>query len=32
VRTELDAPAMEEKTGLPYASHDKTFWNGREDL
>ena len=21
---------MEEKTGLPYASHDKTVWNGRE--
>src|SRR3979411_3038872 len=24
VRTELDALPMEEKTGLPYASHDKT--------
>jgi len=21
---------MEEKTGLPYASHDKTIWQGRE--
>ncbi len=30
VRTELDALPMEEKTGLPYASHDKTSWNGRE--
>ncbi|MEW6639010.1 MAG: amidohydrolase [Pseudomonadota bacterium] len=30
VRTELDALPMEEKTGLPYASHDKTMWNGRE--
>jgi len=30
VRTELDALPMEEKTGLPYASHDKTNWNGRE--
>ncbi|MGO4712113.1 amidohydrolase [Bradyrhizobium sp. 2TAF24] len=30
VRTELDALPMEEKTGLPYASHDKTLWNGRE--
>jgi len=30
VRTELDALPMEEKTGLPYASHDKTDWNGRE--
>jgi amidohydrolase len=30
VRTELDALPMEEKTGLPYASHDKTIWNGRE--
>jgi hippurate hydrolase len=30
VRTELDALPMEEKTGLPYASHDKTVWNGRE--
>ena len=30
VRTELDALPMEEKTGLPYASHDKTTWNGRE--
>ena len=28
VRTELDALPMEEKTGLPYASHDKTTWNG----
>jgi hippurate hydrolase len=30
VRTELDALPMEEKTGLPYASHDKALWNGRE--
>ena len=30
VRTELDALPMEEKTDLPYASHDKTDWNGRE--
>ena len=30
VRTELDALPMEEKTGLPYASHDRTTWNGRE--
>jgi amidohydrolase len=30
VRTELDALPMEEKTGLPYASHDKTQWNGQE--
>jgi amidohydrolase len=30
VRTELDALPMEEKTGLPYASHDKTTWYGRE--
>ena len=30
VRTELDALPMEEKTGLPYASHDKATWNGRE--
>src|SRR5215467_2554378 len=30
VRTELDALPMEEKTGLPYASHDKTIWEGRE--
>jgi hippurate hydrolase len=30
VRTELDALPMEEKTGLPYASHVKTEWNGRE--
>jgi amidohydrolase len=30
VRTELDALPMEEKTGLPYASQDKTNWNGRE--
>jgi len=29
VRTELDALPMEEKTGLAYASHDKTVWNGR---
>ena len=30
VRTELDALPMEEKTGLAYASHDKTVWQGRE--
>src|SRR5215831_15063654 len=30
VRTELDALPMEEKTSLPYASHDKTIWQGRE--
>src|SRR5690242_2079712 len=30
VRTELDALPMEEKTGLPYASHDKQVWHGRE--
>jgi hippurate hydrolase len=30
VRTELDALPMEEKTGLAYASHDKTIWDGRE--
>ena len=30
VRTELDALPMEEKTELPYASHDKTTWRGRE--
>src|SRR5204862_582800 len=30
VRTELDALPMEEKTGLAYASRDKTVWNGRE--
>src|SRR3984885_11155793 len=30
VRTELDALPMEEKTGLPYASHDKTVWNGQD--
>ena len=30
VRTELDALPMEEKTGLPYASRDKTLWQGRE--
>ena len=30
VRTELDALPMEEKTGLPYASRDKTIWRGRE--
>ena len=30
VRTELDALPMEEKTGLDYASRDKTSWNGRE--
>src|SRR5215468_4746106 len=30
VRTELDALPVEEKTGLPYASRDKTIWQGRE--
>ncbi len=30
VRTELDALPMEEKTGLPYASHVKATSNGRE--
>jgi len=30
VRTELDALPMEEKTGLTYASRDKTIWQGRE--
>src|SRR4029077_5807512 len=30
VRTELDALPMEEKTDLPYASRDKTIWQGRE--
>src|SRR4051794_34439257 len=30
VRTELDALPMEEKTGLAYASRDKTIWGGRE--
>jgi amidohydrolase len=30
VRTELDALPMEEKTGLAYASHDKTIWNGQQ--
>jgi amidohydrolase len=30
VRTEMDALPMEEKTDLPYASHDKAIWNGRE--
>jgi hippurate hydrolase len=29
VRTELDALPMEEKTGLPYASHAQADWNGR---
>jgi amidohydrolase len=29
-RTELDALPMEEKTGLPYASRDKTIWEGKE--
>lgn len=29
VRTELDALPMEEKTGLPYASHVQAEWNGR---
>src|SRR5215470_8239859 len=30
VRTELDALPMEEKTGLAYASREKTTWQGRE--
>ena len=30
VRTELDALPMEEKSGLPYASREKTNWNGVE--
>jgi amidohydrolase len=30
MRTELDALPLEEKTGLPYASHVKAMWNGRE--
>jgi amidohydrolase len=30
VRTELDALPMEEKTGLAYASRDKTIWNGQD--
>lgn len=30
VRTELDGLPMEEKTGLEYASREKTNWNGRE--
>lgn len=30
VRTELDGLPMEEKTGLDYASRDKTSWGGRE--
>jgi len=29
VRTELDALPMEEKTGLAYASHVETLWNGK---
>jgi hippurate hydrolase len=29
VRTELDALPMEEKTGLPYASHAVQTWNGK---
>ncbi len=32
VRTELDALPMEEKTGLPYASHDKTDLGRARDL
>ncbi len=30
VRTELDALPVEEKTGLPYASHEKAVFKGRE--
>ncbi|HZZ33288.1 MAG TPA: amidohydrolase [Phenylobacterium sp.] len=29
IRTELDALPMEEKTGLPYASHAITTWQGK---
>jgi amidohydrolase len=29
VRTELDALPMEEKTGLPYASHATAIWQGK---
>ena len=32
VRTELDALPMEEKTGLPYASRDKTIWQGAKPM
>ena len=32
VRTELDALPMEEKTGLPYASHDKTNLERTRDV
>jgi len=32
LRTELDALPMEEKTGLPYASHAKAVSNGRETM
>jgi hippurate hydrolase len=32
VRTELDALPMEEKTGLPYSSHETTVWNGKQTL
>jgi hippurate hydrolase len=32
VRTELDALPMEEKTGLPYASHVKTSYQGKESF
>jgi len=28
VRTELDALPVEERTGLPYASHARAIWNG----
>jgi hippurate hydrolase len=30
VRTELDALPLQELTGLPYASHVQTTWNGRQ--
>ncbi len=30
VRTELDALPLEEKTGLPYASHATQVWRGKE--
>src|SRR6202012_3869408 len=29
IRTELDALPLEEKTGLPYASHAVTTWQGK---
>jgi hippurate hydrolase len=32
VRTEMDALPMEEKTGLPYASKAKAFFNGKDSF